>query len=378
MNEEHDPNTRENVTKLLINSGKGDRAALDEMLPLVYSELKRLASYYLSQERAGHTLQTTALVHEAYMRLVDQKHVNWKNRAHFLGVAAEMMRRILVNHARDRAAAKRGGAAKRVSLSAVGESGEQPDIDLIALVNGIYSNVRELSLLRRSNNPKVKDGERVALTGYVRSLQETLVSPFTKKPCVSYSYEVSRTVRGGKSSSQQKEYSGNVQVPSTLRTNMMDVRLLGLMEGDMESFDESEEEDQQIVQNAYEYLSSRQFQPNMKSISEAWSSAKKLMTDNDGSILEEVKITDDPLDLSGRKLEEWCLEINQPYSIVGVWSSAQNGSISDPFGKGTITVLKGDATEATKTMRGKIGCLIVVAIVVIAILNAVAYGFLKN
>lgn len=133
MKDENDPKTQENITKLLIDWGKGDRAALDEMLPLVYGELKRLASYYLSQERAGHTLQTTALVHEAYMRLVNQEHVNWKNRAHFLGVAAEMMRRILVNHARDRVAAKRGGGAKRVSLSMVGKSGEPPDIDVIAL-----------------------------------------------------------------------------------------------------------------------------------------------------------------------------------------------------------------------------------------------------
>ncbi len=132
MKEERDP-TRENVTKLLKDWEKGDRAALDEMLPLVYSELKRLASYYLSRENAGHTLQTTALVHEAYIRLVNQEHVNWKNRAHFLGVAAEMMRRILVNHARDRAAAKRGGGAKRVSLSVVGTTGDQPDNDLIAL-----------------------------------------------------------------------------------------------------------------------------------------------------------------------------------------------------------------------------------------------------
>lgn len=132
MKEESDPTSRANVTQLLKDWEKGDRTALDEMLPLVYSELKRLASYYLSQERTGHTLQTTALVHEAYIRLVDQQNVNWKNRAHFLGIAAEMMRRILVNYARDRAAAKRGGGAKRISLSMVGDS-EEPDMDLIAL-----------------------------------------------------------------------------------------------------------------------------------------------------------------------------------------------------------------------------------------------------
>jgi RNA polymerase sigma-70 factor (ECF subfamily) len=121
------------VTKLLIDWGKGDRNALDEMLPLVYDELRRLAGHYLRQERPGHTLQTTALVHEAYMRLVDQKHVDWKNRAQFLGLAAEMMRRILVNHARDRAAAKRGGKAQRVSLSGAADLTQQPDVDLLAL-----------------------------------------------------------------------------------------------------------------------------------------------------------------------------------------------------------------------------------------------------
>src|SRR5262245_21110079 len=133
MTEQQGSGNRDSVTRLLVNWGNGDRTALDEMLPLLYNELKRLASYYLSRERPGHTLQTTALVHEAYMRLVDQQQVNWKNRAQFLGVAAQMMRRILVNHARDRAAAKRGGGAKRISLSALQEGSNPPDIELIAL-----------------------------------------------------------------------------------------------------------------------------------------------------------------------------------------------------------------------------------------------------
>jgi len=128
-----DPNSRTSVTELLIGWTKGDRGALDEMLPLVYSELKQLAAYYLSRERRDHTLQTTALVHEAYLRLIDQQHVDWKNRAQFLGIAAEMMRRILLNHARDRAAIKRGGGAQRVSLSLAPGTFDQPDVDLIAL-----------------------------------------------------------------------------------------------------------------------------------------------------------------------------------------------------------------------------------------------------
>ena len=92
------------VTRLLLDWTDGDEHSRDEMLPLVYDELRRLATLYLLRERRDHTLQPTALVHEAYLRLVDQRQVNWKNRAQFVGLAAVMMRRILVNHARDRAA----------------------------------------------------------------------------------------------------------------------------------------------------------------------------------------------------------------------------------------------------------------------------------
>ncbi|MCI0602508.1 sigma-70 family RNA polymerase sigma factor [bacterium] len=127
------PASSTGVTQLLIQAGTGDRAALDEMLPLVYGELRRLANFYLSKERPGHTLQPTALVHEAYLRLVDQQHVNWKNRAQFFGLAAEMMRRILMNHARDRAAGKRGGKAERISLSRIRHSTGMKEIELIAL-----------------------------------------------------------------------------------------------------------------------------------------------------------------------------------------------------------------------------------------------------
>jgi RNA polymerase sigma factor (TIGR02999 family) len=102
------------------------------VLPLVYEELRRRARALLVCERPNHTLQATALVHEAYLRLIDQRHVDWMNRAQFVGVAAVMMRRILVNHARDRAANKRGGAAMRVSLSKA-DIGETPSVDLIAL-----------------------------------------------------------------------------------------------------------------------------------------------------------------------------------------------------------------------------------------------------
>jgi len=107
------------------------------MLPVVYEELHRLASHYLTREASGHTLQPTALVNEAYLRLVDQRQVDWRNRAQFLGVAASLMRRILVNHARDRAAQKRGGGAQQVSLSLLESPSGRPDVDLIALEDAL-------------------------------------------------------------------------------------------------------------------------------------------------------------------------------------------------------------------------------------------------
>ena len=121
------------VTQLLIDTGNGDESAREQMLPLVYAELRRIAGSYMSGERRDHTLQPTALVHEAYLRLVDQQRVDWKNRAQFVGLAATMMRRILLNHARDRAAAKRGGGATRISVSLVADALAQPELDFIAL-----------------------------------------------------------------------------------------------------------------------------------------------------------------------------------------------------------------------------------------------------
>lgn len=125
------------VTQLLAAWHAGDRDALDRMVPLVYDELHRLASRYLSRERAGHTLTPTALVNEAYLRLVDQRNADWRNRAQFLGLAASMMRRILSNYARDRAAAKRDAGSERVSLSLVESPSGAPVVDLIALEDAL-------------------------------------------------------------------------------------------------------------------------------------------------------------------------------------------------------------------------------------------------
>ena len=121
------------VTQLLLDWSDGDARARAEVLPLVYDELRRLAALYLLRERHDHTLQPTALVHEAYLRLVDQRQVNWRNRAQFVGLAAVMMRRILVNYARDRAAGKRGGDLQRVPLSDADEPGRPQDVDVIVL-----------------------------------------------------------------------------------------------------------------------------------------------------------------------------------------------------------------------------------------------------
>ncbi len=104
------------VTRLLVDWQHGDKAALDDLMPLVYHELRRLAASYLKSERRNHTLQPTALIHEAYVRMVDQALPEWQNRAHFFGVAARLMRQILVDHARTRGATKRGGEHARISL----------------------------------------------------------------------------------------------------------------------------------------------------------------------------------------------------------------------------------------------------------------------
>lgn len=128
-----DPDARRDVTGLLVRWGNGDQAALEELTPLVYDELRRLARAYLRHERQGHTLESTALVHEAYMRLVGQREVQWQSRNQFFGIAASLIRRILVDHARARLAAKRGGSSVKLSLDEAMAAAEKKDLDLIAL-----------------------------------------------------------------------------------------------------------------------------------------------------------------------------------------------------------------------------------------------------
>ncbi len=127
------------VTQLLIDWSNGDQNAFEKLLPLVYSELRRLAARHLARERRNHTLQSTAVVHEAYLRLIDQNRVQWKNRAQFFGVASQMIRRILVDHARSHQAAKRGSGAIKLSLDEAMAVPGGKDLDLVALDDALRS-----------------------------------------------------------------------------------------------------------------------------------------------------------------------------------------------------------------------------------------------
>jgi len=125
--------TKHEVTQLLIEWSNGDKAALDRLMPLIHEELRRLAHHYMSRERAGHTLQTTALVNEAYLRLVNRKDVQWQNRTHFFAIAATLMRTILVDHARSHAYAKRGGGARKTELDEAMIVSQERAADVLAL-----------------------------------------------------------------------------------------------------------------------------------------------------------------------------------------------------------------------------------------------------
>jgi RNA polymerase sigma factor (TIGR02999 family) len=124
---------RHDVTLLLVKWRGGDDQALDELVSLVYNELRRLAGRYLNHESVGQTLQTHDLIHEAFLRLIGQRHVDWQNRAHFFGIAAQMMRRILTDHARRRSYGKHGGGLRRVVLDDVPDIASPSDADIVAV-----------------------------------------------------------------------------------------------------------------------------------------------------------------------------------------------------------------------------------------------------
>jgi RNA polymerase sigma factor (TIGR02999 family) len=121
------------VTQLLVDWGNGNQAALDRLMPLVYTELRQLAHRYMRRERPGHTMQTTALIHEAYLRLVDQTQVRWQHQAHFFGIAARLMRQILIEHARSHTRAKRGGGAGTIALDEAAVVSQTRATELLAL-----------------------------------------------------------------------------------------------------------------------------------------------------------------------------------------------------------------------------------------------------
>lgn len=134
--------SQKQITQMLVDWGNGDEAALEKLTPLVYDELHRLARRYMGRERPGHTLQTSALVNEAYLRLIDWKNIPWQNRAHFFGVSAQVMRRVLVDFARSRNYAKRGGAARNVALDEAMVVSREKSADLVALDDALDSLAR--------------------------------------------------------------------------------------------------------------------------------------------------------------------------------------------------------------------------------------------
>ena len=164
------------MTQLLVRWREGDRAALEQLMPLVYDELRQLATRYLRHERSEHTLQSTALVHEAYLRLAGQNPPQWQNRAHFFGIAARIMRQILVEHARRRNADKRGAGVCRLSLDSTIDFAQQTDVDILELDRALS----ELSDLDEQQSRIVELRFFVGLT--IEDTSEVLgISPATVK-----------------------------------------------------------------------------------------------------------------------------------------------------------------------------------------------------
>jgi RNA polymerase sigma-70 factor (ECF subfamily) len=168
-------NKGEQITELLVCWRKGDAQALDRLVPLVYGELHRLARRYLRSERRGHTLQSTALVHEAYLRLADQSRIEWQNRAHFYGVAAALIRNILVDYARTHRAAKRGGDACRLSLDAALDIAERREVDLLALDDALVKLSQREPELCRIVELRFFGGLTIEETGQVLNVSDSTV-----------------------------------------------------------------------------------------------------------------------------------------------------------------------------------------------------------
>lgn len=164
------------VTSLLTAWSDGDQTALDRLTPLVYGELRKLAHRYMSRERPGHMLQTTALVNEAYLRLVDQKDVNWQNRAHFFAVAAQVMRHILIDHARSQTRRKRGGEAQLLSLDEAAVMSQERAAELLALDEALDELARIDPRRSRVVELRYFGGLSIEETAEVLKVQPTTVS----------------------------------------------------------------------------------------------------------------------------------------------------------------------------------------------------------
>lgn len=163
------------VNQLLREWGDGDHQAQEKLLPLIYNELRRLAHNFLYRERSGHTLQTTALVHEAYLKLIDQKDARWQNRAHFFAISAQAMRRILIDSARRHTADKRGGKAEKISLEEVAIVGGGPDSNLLALDEALDRLARVDAQQSRIIELRYFGGLTIEETGHVMNLSPATV-----------------------------------------------------------------------------------------------------------------------------------------------------------------------------------------------------------
>ena len=170
------------VSQLLIAWGQGQQEALDKLIPLVYQELRRMASNYLRKERPGHTLQTSALVHEAYLKLVDQKDVQWQNRAHFFGIAAQLMRRILVDYARGRVRSKRGGHATRLTMNDSMVVSKEKALEYLLLndaltslaeVDSTKSRIVEMKIFCGLTNEEIAEVEKISLSTVEREWRKS-------------------------------------------------------------------------------------------------------------------------------------------------------------------------------------------------------------
>jgi RNA polymerase sigma factor (TIGR02999 family) len=170
----NDPSPQ-NVTQLLVAWSDGDKSAMEKLFPLIYDELRRIARQYMRRENPGHTLQTTALVNEAYLRLIDQRKTHWRNRAHFFAIAAQIMRRILLDHARSYKYAKRGGGAHQVSLDETAIVSQEKATEMIALDDAL----NELAKIDEQQSRVVElrffGGLTVEETAEVLSLSSTTI-----------------------------------------------------------------------------------------------------------------------------------------------------------------------------------------------------------